>query len=105
MGPLEILESHRAEIEALCRQYALRRLSVFGSATRDDWDPERSDFDFAVEFSSRPKGLAYFGALQDLADAFGRVLGRKVDIIDWKTPRRPWFESTLTEEAREWYVA
>jgi len=35
----------REEIAALCRQHHVRRLSVFGSAARDDFDPATSDID------------------------------------------------------------
>ena len=33
-----IVEEHRAEVEALCREYRVRRLDVFGSAVRGGFD-------------------------------------------------------------------
>ena len=45
------IEEHRAELEQLCRRYRVVSLSLFGSATRDDFDPERSDYDFLVDFA------------------------------------------------------
>jgi len=42
-GPIE---EHRAELAELCRRYRVRSLSLFGSATPEDFDPDRSNFDF-----------------------------------------------------------
>lgn len=43
------LAERRAEIAALCRQYQVGRLEVFGSAARGgDFDPSRSDVDLLV---------------------------------------------------------
>ena len=45
---LEILHKREA-ITALCREYGVARLEVFGSAARgSDFDPARSDADFLV---------------------------------------------------------
>jgi predicted nucleotidyltransferase len=42
--------ARKAEIEAICRRFHVRRLDLFGSAARDDFDPARSDIDFLVEY-------------------------------------------------------
>jgi len=54
----------REQLAAICREYRVRRLALFGSALRDDFDPERSDLDFIVEFEPLPSGTyadTYFG--------------------------------------------
>jgi predicted nucleotidyltransferase len=33
------IETHRAELAALCRRFHVRKLDLFGSAARDDFDP------------------------------------------------------------------
>jgi hypothetical protein len=53
-----IIEAKKPEIIALCRQYGVSRLDLFGSATGSAWDPDRSDFDFIVEFESYGPGIA-----------------------------------------------
>ncbi len=61
------IEEHRAELADLCRLHHVLRLSLFGSATRDDFDPQRSDLDFAVAFESLPPGehaAAYIGLIE-----------------------------------------
>src|SRR5262244_388898 len=62
---------HRRELRALCRRFHVRRLDLFGSAARGDFDPERSDTDFLVEFDrAHPDALSlrtYFGLKEALA--------------------------------------
>jgi hypothetical protein len=61
---IDEIASHREELRALCRRFHVRRLDLFGSAARGDFDPEHSDVDFIVEFE-RDAPLhpfdAYFG--------------------------------------------
>ncbi|WP_158923464.1 nucleotidyltransferase family protein [Acidisphaera sp. S103] len=80
MHPL--IEQHRPEIALLCQSYGVRRLEVFGSAARStDFDPDRSDVDFLVDFA-RDSGLSalrqYFGFAEELE----RLLGRSVDLVE-----------------------
>ena len=49
-----LIDLHRNEVARLCRSVGARRLDVFGSAVRDDFDPMRSDLDFLVEFEEVP---------------------------------------------------
>jgi len=46
-----ILEAKKEQIADLCRKYGVAKLEVFGSANTPEFDPERSDFDFVIEFS------------------------------------------------------
>lgn len=65
------------EIAAFCRERGIRKLSLFGSVLREDFDPRRSDVDVLVEFlPGRTPGWEYFGWGEDL----GRILGRKADL-------------------------
>ena len=48
-----LIEQHRAAIGELCQRYGVRRAEVFGSGARGvDFDPQRSDIDFLVEFDT-----------------------------------------------------
>jgi predicted nucleotidyltransferase len=51
MPPL--IEDNLDEIGRLCRVHGVRRLEVFGSILRSDFDPQRSDVDVLVEFEPR----------------------------------------------------
>jgi predicted nucleotidyltransferase len=80
---VEELLARKAEIEALCRKHSVRRLDVFGSAARGDFDPARSDFDFLVIFEPvERKGFddVYFRLLMELET----LLGREVHLVEEK---------------------
>ena len=67
-------------LEQICRKYNVARLSLFGSAVRDDFDAE-SDVDVLVEFiDGRTPGLH----IVDMRDELVELFGRDVDLV---TPR------------------
>lgn len=75
------LARHLRGLRVLCRRYAVRRLGVFGSVLREDFDPRHSDIDFTVEFGrSRSHGPAdqYFR----FKAALERLLGREIDLVE-----------------------
>lgn len=57
--------------------YPLKRLELFGSASRDDFDLEKSDLDFLVAFGethSRGAFDRYFGLKEALEQLFQRPI-------------------------------
>ena len=44
------VEGYKAIIEKICRDLRVKRLDLVGSASRDDFQSERSDIDVLVEF-------------------------------------------------------
>ncbi len=71
------------KLAAFCRGRGIRRLSLFGSVLRDDFDPVRSDVDVLVEFQSeRVPGWDFFTWDEDLA----RIFGHKVDLCSRINP-------------------
>ena len=68
----------REKIATFCRVRGIRKLSLFGSVLRDDFDPVRSDVDVLAEFEPgalQGVGFRYFG----YGEALAAILGRKVD--------------------------
>jgi predicted nucleotidyltransferase len=66
------------KVAAFCRARGIRKLSLFGSVLRDDFDPARSDVDVLAEFEPgalHGVGFRYFGYEEELS----AILGRKVD--------------------------
>jgi len=64
-------------IRDYCQAHAISRLRLFGSATRDDFDPLRSDVDLLVEYETgNHPGLDHFRIAEELSELFGR----KVDL-------------------------
>jgi uncharacterized protein len=94
------ISSRREELRELCRRFHVRRRDLFGSASRDDFDPARSDLDFLVEFDfSAPEALSlktYLG----LKDALETLFGRKVDLIEPGAMRNPYLKADI-ERSRE----
>ena len=45
-----VIEDSRDQIAQLCRLCGVRRLEIFGSALREDFNPETSDVDVVAEF-------------------------------------------------------
>ena len=69
---------------------------VVCSVLREDFDPERSDLDFLVEFAPMsPSGHAeaYFGLLEDLESLFGR----RVDLVEIGAVRNPYLRREIEE--------
>ncbi len=66
------------KIAALCRRYRVRELALFGSALRDDFQPD-SDVDFLVKFEPEAQiGFMDLSGMQlDLVD----LLRRPVDLV------------------------
>jgi predicted nucleotidyltransferase len=98
------IESKRAEIEALCREHGVARLLVFGSVLRDDFDPQRSDIDFLVEFlPSVNKG--WMAEYTELKDAMEVLFARKVDVISERGLKNPYVLATVDKEKELLYAA
>lgn len=65
------------KIAEFCKKHHIRKLSLFGSALRDDFTPE-SDLDILVEFE--PGTRIGMIRLAGLEIELGEILGRKVDL-------------------------
>ena len=75
------VSSKRDALAELCRRFHVRRLEVFGSAARsEDFDAQRSDADFLIEFE--PDVTPTITFLVDLEDALQHELGRPVDVME-----------------------
>jgi hypothetical protein len=69
----------RKRIERYCLERGIRKLSLFGSVLRQDFDAQRSDVDVLADFEPgalERAGWDYFGYGEEL----GAVLGSKVDL-------------------------
>lgn len=76
------LEIDQSAISDFCKRHHVRRLALFGSVLRDDFDPS-SDVDVLVEFEpAHVPGLIRFGAIER---ELGRLLGgRRADLVTFK---------------------
>jgi predicted nucleotidyltransferase len=91
---IDQIKSHPDELRALCQRLHVRRLDLFGSTVRGDFDPGCSDFDFVVEFDrGAPQHTfdAYFGLKEELE----ALLGRKVDLVELSAVRNPCLRASI----------
>jgi hypothetical protein len=90
----------REKISDFCRRHHIRKLALFGSVLREDFNPE-SDVDVLVEFEQgHIPGLAFFSMERELSE----ILNHKVDL---NTPQflSPYFRDQVLAEAEAQYVA
>lgn len=99
-----IVKNKIVDLERLCSKYRVSRLELFGSAVAGDFDPERSDFDFLVEFR-REKEInpadQYFGLLEDLEELFVR----HIDLVEVGAMHNPYFIRRVNESRTLIYAA
>jgi predicted nucleotidyltransferase len=92
------------QLVALCHKYRVRRLDVFGSAARDDFDEQSSDIDLLVDFEEMPfpeRADAYLGLLTQ-AEA---LLGRHVDLVEVGALRNPYLRQGIEASRQLLYAA
>lgn len=83
MHPL--IENNREAIATLCRLHGVRKLEVFGSILRDDFDLKRSDVDVVVELE--PQVAGSFTNFLRLKESLGALFGRPVDLLELRAVR------------------
>ncbi len=84
-----LLIKHADLIRDLCAQFHVRKLELFGSASRGQDSPS-SDLDFIVELEDLPPveyGRCYFGLLFGLED----LLKKHVDLLTGRSIENPYF--------------
>ena len=91
-----IIQSRLNDLVALCFKRGVRRVALFGSSTRDHFDPSRRDLDFIVVFdpmSPVQHADNYFGLLEDLQQLFGMP----IDLVEPGPIRNPFFRQVIEE--------
>ncbi len=90
-------------LEAICRRYGVRKLSLFGSAARGELAPD-SDVDVMVEFEPDSHASLFdLPALQvALSELFG---GRKVDVSTREILDNPFRRRAIEPELKTLYAA
>lgn len=91
----------KKEIEKFCKKHHIRKLSLFGSALRDDFTAE-SDVDVLVEFE--PGQVVGFFRLSGIEIELSNLIERKVDL---RTPAElsRYFRQEVLDTAEVQYAA
>jgi predicted nucleotidyltransferase len=92
------------EIARVCRQHQVRRLIAFGSILRPDFNEQKSDADFLVEFEPLPAALRMRRYLSLQADLHA-LLRRPVDLVEDGAIQNPYILKRIKEHQRVLYAA
>jgi predicted nucleotidyltransferase len=101
---IALIEHHRPEVSALCRQFGVQSLDVFGSAADGAFDPASSDIDFLVTFSAEDQGNL-FHRYFDLQESLEKLFGRKVDLVSAAALSNPYFIASVNHSRQPIYAA
>lgn len=69
------------QLSALCREYRVARVDLFGSGATPDFDVNRSDFDFLVEFPPNFDLGPWMRHLTRFEEEVSGLFNRKVDVV------------------------
>ena len=90
----DIVESNKKQLIKLCQKYQIEKIELFGSGIGKNFDLDRSDLDFLVQFKSMPPKeyaecfLSFKSALEDL-------FMRPVDLVESNSIRNPYFWESI----------
>jgi predicted nucleotidyltransferase len=76
-----------AHLDELKRKYPIEQLALFGSITREDFNPGKSDVDIMVEFNG-DIGWEFF----DLKDELEKLLEHEVDLVSRRAIKPHYWE-------------
>lgn len=91
-------------LAALCRKHHVRKLAVFGSALRDDFDPARSDIDFRVAFGEVPLAT-YADNYFELIKSLEALFARPVDLMTSQNIRNKYLRAEIESTQKILYAA
>lgn len=100
---IELVEKHLERISALCRQYGVLRLDLFGSAATGAFDAATSDLDFVATFADTQKP-GYADRYLGFAEALEALFGHPVDLLTERSIRNPYFREAVEATRQPVYV-
>ncbi len=92
------------EIGALCKQYGITKLELFGSAATGEFDEAKSDLDFLVEFE-RSESTNAFHQYFDFLFAVEKLFDRHVDLVHANCMKNPYFIESVNKSRTPVYPA
>ena len=103
--PMVRISEQSEAIRALCEEYGVARLDLFGSATTATFDPERSDLDFLVEYDPDTDLGPWMKRHFELQRRLSGLLGFPVDLVMTGGFRNPYFIRAVDETRHLIYAA
>lgn len=98
---MDQLSNHINDITKLCSTYGVKHLYAFGSVLTDKFNSQ-SDIDFIVDFF--PINLAdYADNYYDLKFSLEDILNRKIDLLEEKAIKNPYFLQVINSKKQVLY--
>ncbi len=99
-----MIAASNSELSLLCKRYHVRRLELFGSATKYNDLSNVNDLDFLVDFADLGRsgyGDAYFGLLESLQ----RLFNKPVDLVMLSAVKNPYLLESIEKSKTTLYAA
>lgn len=94
-----LTETNINKIKSLCKRHRVRTVYVFGSVLTDKFNKSSSDIDLLVDFF--PMGaLEYAENYYDLKFSLQDIFNRKVDLLEQKSLKNPYFIQSVNENKK-----
>ncbi|MGZ3880282.1 MAG: nucleotidyltransferase family protein [Flavisolibacter sp.] len=100
---MQYITEHKAIIDALCKQYRVRKLYVFGSVLSERFS-DTSDIDLLVDFSGVDL-IHYADNYYNFKFALEEALHRSVDLIEEQAVHNPFFRQSIDTQRQILYAA
>lgn len=100
---ISLISDNKQAIANLCREFQIKKLDVFGSASTGAFDPDTSDLDFIVDLGEYDDdvGMRYLRFCLALEDHFGH----SVEVITEPSIKNPYFREAVEEQRQNIYEA
>jgi predicted nucleotidyltransferase len=100
------IDINRDAIEAFCRKWGIRQLSLFGSVLNPEEFRADSDVDALVVFEEGERNWGpWFSRWDEMVSELGTILGRKADIVEKKNVVNPFIRYSILTTHRLVYAA
>lgn len=100
---MTLIDTHTSDIQRLCSQYKVKRLYAFGSVLTSQLN-DASDIDLIVDFEAQDidhYADNYFNLKFALEDSFKR----KIDLLEEKAIKNPYFRQAIENQRQLLYEA
>lgn len=100
-----MIEERMDQLRALCAEFGVARLEIFGSAATGAFDPLLSDLDFLVTYPPDYDFGPWLGRYFDLKERLRDLFRRRVDLVMAKEFTNPSFAQSVASSRRLLYAA
>jgi len=92
---MKISEQNIEQIKQLCKEFRVKKFSVFGSVLTDHFSSD-SDIDFVVDFDENDP-IKYTDLYFQLKDNLEQILKHQIDLIEERGIRNSFFRKEIEE--------